>query len=252
MPHTTRAIASAANVAVGRPVALARPDAAGMKRPADINGTLLTISEECVGRRAVLSVAGEVDISNATDLRVAIESAATRAFEMWLDLSALTFMDSSGLHAMAEARVRLLEANTRLTLICPEGPVLRLLALTGFDRIFEIHASRSAANHATHATAHAMPRGDDTCVEVAVGGDFDMAATFKLEPEVDRLLAETRVRRLVVDLAEARFIDSAGVGALLSIRERTEQLGVELILANVPDPVQRVLDLTGTSTVLAH
>lgn len=92
---------------------------------------------------------------------------------------------------------------------------------------------------------------DDTCVEVPVSGDFDMVATFKLEPEVDRLLAEPRVRHLVLDLAETRFIDSAGVGTLLSIRERTEQLGVELILANVPDPVQRVLDATGTSGMLA-
>jgi len=113
-------------------------------------------------------------------------------------------------------------------------------------------AAQPTVRRSLDATARATPRGDDTCVEVAVGGDFDMVATFKLEPEVDRLLAETRVRRLVVDLAEARFIDSAGVGALLSIRERTEQLGVELILANVPDPVQRVLDLTGTSAVLAH
>jgi anti-sigma B factor antagonist len=151
MTHTTRAVAGAANVAVGRPVALAPPDAAGVELPAEINGTLLSISEERVGRRAVLSVAGEIDISNAADLRLAIESAANGAFEMWLDLSALTFMSSSGLQAMAEARVRLTDANTRLALICPAGPVLRLLALTGFDRIFEIHASRSAANHATRA-----------------------------------------------------------------------------------------------------
>lgn len=111
----------------------------------------LTVSEECVGHRAVLTVAGEVDLSNAADLRMAIESTATRAFEIWLDLSALTFMDSSGLHAMADARVRLIEANRRLTLICPDGPVLRVLALTGFDHVFDIHDSRSAANHATLA-----------------------------------------------------------------------------------------------------
>jgi anti-anti-sigma factor len=129
------------------------PTAANGHRPASPPDTaapeLLTISEECVGRRAVLSVSGELDLSNAMDLRVAIESAAARAFEVWLDLSALKFMDSSGLHALTEARLRLIEANKRLTVICPQGPVLRVLALTGFDRVFDIHASRSAANHAT-------------------------------------------------------------------------------------------------------
>lgn len=151
MPHTPVALPRAANVAIARTVALARTDTAGMKRPLDINGTLLTISEERVGRRAVLSVDGEVDISNATDLRVAIENAAIGAFEIWLDLSATTFIDSSGLHAMADAGARLTEANLRLALVCPEGPVLRALTITGFDRIFEIHASRSAANHTTLA-----------------------------------------------------------------------------------------------------
>jgi anti-anti-sigma factor len=47
------------------------------------------------------------------------------------------------------------------------------------------------------------------------------------------------------DLADVRFIDSAGIGALLSIRERTERLSVEMALTNVPAPVQRVLELTG-------
>jgi anti-sigma B factor antagonist len=114
--------------------------------PADAGETLLRISEECVGRRAVVSIGGEVDMSNAADLRIAIEGAATRAFEIWLDLTDTTFIDSSGLHAMAAARAQLIEANLRLALICPEGPILRLITLTGFDQIFEIYADRSAAN----------------------------------------------------------------------------------------------------------
>ena len=87
--------------------------------------------------------------------------------------------------------------------------------------------------------------GDDTALELALAGDLDMVATFNLEPKVDRLLAETSVRRLTLNLADVGFIDSAGVGALVSIRERTEQLGVELILANVPGPVHRVLEIAG-------
>ena len=91
----------------------------------------------------------------------------------------------------------------------------------------------------------------DSSVEVVLTGDIDMVATFKIESEVDRFLARRGVRRLILNLAEVRFIDSAGVGALLSIREWAEQLGVEMTLANVPDPVQRVLDLKWTAAVLA-
>jgi anti-sigma B factor antagonist len=121
---------------------------APMTAPADITGTPFTIVEQRVGRRAVLAVAGEVDIATAAELRTAIEAAATRAFEIWLDLSDTTFMDSSGLHAMSEACDELAHANRRLALVCPEGPVLRVLRLTGLDQLFEIHPSRRAANTA--------------------------------------------------------------------------------------------------------
>ena len=144
---------------VARPVATSRgrraapsgADAPRVSPSADISGPPLTIAEHRVGRRAVLSIAGEMDISTADDLRAAIETAATRVFEIWVDLSETTFMDSSGLHAMAQARTRLADANLRLALICPDGPVLRVLKLAGFDRMFEIHASRSEANYAAGA-----------------------------------------------------------------------------------------------------
>jgi stage II sporulation protein AA (anti-sigma F factor antagonist) len=95
-----------------------------------------------------------------------------------------------------------------------------------------------------------VSRSDQDSLELVLAGELDMTATFKIEPEVDRLLSEQQVRRLVMDVADVHFVDSAGLGALLSIRERTKQLGIEMTLVNVSDPVQRILDLSGTGTVL--
>ena len=115
----------------------------------DLAREQLTIIEHHVGRRAVLAVAGEVDIQTATDLQTAIDTAGSRALEIWVDLSDTTFMDSSGLHALVTARAHLAQASRRLVLICPQGPVLRVLTLTGLDQLFEIYATRGAANHTT-------------------------------------------------------------------------------------------------------
>ena len=148
MPHAS--VAQPVATPDDQPAPPSGADAPRINPSADISGAV-SIAEHRVGRRAVLSVAGEVDICTADDLRAAIETAATRVFEIWVDLSETTFMDSSGLHAMAQARTRLADANLRLALICPDGPVLRVLKLTGFDRMFEIHASRSEANNAADA-----------------------------------------------------------------------------------------------------
>lgn len=110
---------------------------------------LLSIDEQRVGRRAVLTAVGEVDISTACDLRQALATARDGgAAEIWLDFMRTTFMDSSGLHVLVEARATLEEANRRLVVICPAGPVLRLLVLTGVDRELEIHPTRAAAHYA--------------------------------------------------------------------------------------------------------
>jgi anti-anti-sigma factor len=110
---------------------------------------LLRIEAQGVGRRAVLTAVGEVDISTAADLRRALETARDDgAAEIWLDFTRTTFMDFSGLRVVVAARASLKEAERRLVLICPEGPVLRLLALTGVGRELEIHPTRAAAHYA--------------------------------------------------------------------------------------------------------
>jgi anti-anti-sigma factor len=79
-------------------------------------------------------------------------------------------------------------------------------------------------------------------------GELDTAATFKLESELERLLARHEVRRLVfVDLT---FVDSADLGALLAIRERTPDLGIEMLRVNPSEPVRRILELSGAGAVL--
>jgi anti-sigma B factor antagonist len=148
MPHAS--VAQLVATPDDQPAAPSGADAPRIN-PAAATSSAVSIAEHRVGSRAVLSVVGEVDICTADVLRAAIETAATRVFEIWVDLSETTFMDSSGLHAMTQARTRLADANLRLALICPDGPVLRVLKLTGFDRMFEIHASRSEANYAAGA-----------------------------------------------------------------------------------------------------
>jgi anti-sigma B factor antagonist len=108
--------------------------------------SLLRIDEHRVGRRAVLTAVGEVDISSAADLQRALETARDGgAAEIWLDLTRTSFMDCNGLRALLALHTSLRAADRRLVVICPAGPVLRLLVLTGADHELEIHPTRTAA-----------------------------------------------------------------------------------------------------------
>ena len=91
----------------------------------------------------------------------------------------------------------------------------------------------------------------DRTGELAAGGDLDMSAAFRLESEFEGLVAPGHLRTVVLDLADVSFVDSAGLGALLSIRERAAQLRIELQIARPSAPVRQILDNTGTTSVFA-
>jgi anti-sigma B factor antagonist len=106
---------------------------------------LLCLLESRVGRRVVLAAKGEIDIASVDGLRNALEGAASSgAAEVWLDLTHVEFMDSTGLTALVEAHRRL--SARGFAVICPDGPVRRVMAVTGVDRVIPVHPSRSAAH----------------------------------------------------------------------------------------------------------
>jgi stage II sporulation protein AA (anti-sigma F factor antagonist) len=104
------------------------------------------VDPQTVGFRCVLSVRGEIDIASVGTLR----SAMAQTFEsglrdVWVDLSEVTFMDSSGLNALVEADQAFAGGNRQLTVICPTGPVRRAIELTGLDRELHVLSSRADA-----------------------------------------------------------------------------------------------------------
>lgn len=84
---------------------------------------------------------------------------------------------------------------------------------------------------------------DDVAV-LRVSGELDIATQADLLSHATPLLtADARAIRL--DLAEVSFIDSSGLGALVRLRQQAIAAGRELVLANPPRPVTRILTLTG-------
>lgn len=87
-------------------------------------------------------------------------------------------------------------------------------------------------------------------VEAALSGELDMAATFRLEPELERVTQQPGVEALVVDMGAVDFVDSAGLGLLLATNERLRAAQIRFVLANPSRSVRRVLELTGAADSL--
>jgi anti-sigma B factor antagonist len=93
------------------------------------------------GGHAVVGLRGELDLSDAADLMVALAGVVACHPEVIVDLTGLEFIDCSGLWALTRAREQATLAGGGLLLAAPQQLVLRVLALTGLAEVFSVHAS---------------------------------------------------------------------------------------------------------------
>jgi anti-anti-sigma factor len=107
----------------------------------------LTLQTVRVGSRTVIAASGEIDLMTAGGFEEAAVAALDGgAPELWIDLSEVTFIDSSGIHALLAVRSRVDALDRRFAVVCPIGPVRRALGIARLDEELELHASRDEAN----------------------------------------------------------------------------------------------------------
>ena len=56
-------------------------------------------------------------------------------------------------------------------------------------------------------------------------------------------------RKILIDFARTGYIDSSGLGALVSLAKKIREMGGELRLANLNDDLQKLFELTKLDTL---
>ena len=94
-----------------------------------------------------LRLFGEVDMATVVPLREATRTAvASGDYDCLLfDLSGVTFMDSSGLHVLAETNSRMIAAGGGTRVVCGPGSLREIFELTALDRVLTIVNERDDA-----------------------------------------------------------------------------------------------------------
>jgi len=103
----------------------------------------LSVRETTIGGARGLALSGDLDVTSATRFTDAVE------FMVWgtagafvLDLTDVSFLDSTGLGALLRARALLAREDRPLALVCPPGAARRVLDLAGTLDTFAAYSSR--------------------------------------------------------------------------------------------------------------
>ena len=97
----------------------------------------------------LVTLAGECDLQTGRQLRDVLISEVSRgARRIILDLSALGFMDSTGMQILLSVRTVLTVRGGALSVVAPRPVVARILELTGADQYIRVYGSLEDAQTA--------------------------------------------------------------------------------------------------------
>lgn len=99
----------------------------------------LNISTSELLDHAVVKVAGEIDMCTAPQLRYVLHRLLARAVpRVIVDLGGVGFCDSTGLSVFVSTLRRTHGTDSSLVLVSVQRPVMRVLRMTGLDRVLTL------------------------------------------------------------------------------------------------------------------
>ena len=99
---------------------------------------LLRVTVEPLEDGRLIRAAGEVDLSTAAALRRELDAASMEADTVLLDLSDVTFIDSTGLHLLLDASHRSAGTDWSFFIVRPSEAVRRLIELSGTAELLRL------------------------------------------------------------------------------------------------------------------
>ena len=114
-------------------------------------GKALTIQARREPGYVIVTVAGEVDIATAAPLRERLSALAVGGLPLVADLDQVSFIDATGLGALAGAARLAAAHGASLYVVCARPHIRRLFRITGLDRQIPLARDLAEALHALEA-----------------------------------------------------------------------------------------------------
>jgi stage II sporulation protein AA (anti-sigma F factor antagonist) len=82
-------------------------------------------------------------------------------------------------------------------------------------------------------------------VTVRLDGELDQDSATRIRQELDDLIADTHIKRLVLDMQGLTFMDSSGIGVVIGRYRTLSKRGGSVAVCGENAHIQRIMQLSG-------
>ena len=87
---------------------------------------------------------------------------------------------------------------------------------------------------------------------VHLTGELDEVSVEELKGHIDPLLEDNKVHRLIFDFTKLEFINSKGIGYLVSVHTHLAKDGRAMMMAGAAESVMDVISLVGLTSIIPY
>jgi len=98
------------------------------------------------GTRRIVHLEGDIDLEHSPDIRHVLLNAVADSGMVLVDLSHVTYIDSSGIACLIEALHEAHKTGGELALVSVSAQAMRVLELARLDMVFAIHDTLTTAH----------------------------------------------------------------------------------------------------------
>jgi stage II sporulation protein AA (anti-sigma F factor antagonist) len=85
---------------------------------------------------------------------------------------------------------------------------------------------------------------------VRLSGDLDHHTAVSIRQELDRLLADKSINRLIFNLKDLRFMDSSGIGMMIGRYKMMARRGGSVAVCSCGRQIDRLMELSGLYRII--
>lgn len=83
-----------------------------------------------------------------------------------------------------------------------------------------------------------------------VGGELDHHEAKKIKTLTDTVFRRGTAKNIILDFSDTNFMDSAGIGMMISRYKETDLLGGKLCVVNPSETIRRLVKISGLHTLV--
>ncbi|WP_051261366.1 WecB/TagA/CpsF family glycosyltransferase [Desulfovibrio inopinatus] len=211
------------------------------------NEAVLDIHTETAGTIAVVALSGRLDAIGITRMQEECLPFLQNERPFLLDMSRVSFLDSSGLGALVALEKQARSHNDVLRLVAPSSVVLQTFRLARLKDYFTIYESVDELPPSTFPKRLGGMKKyviDNETLTIHLEGRFDASVADSIKTELLTLSeSSSQIQHLVLNMAKTSFIDSAGISVLIALHRILHQNGGQLEFEQLSSAVQQTFTL---------